>query len=109
MSKQQVIHTIREVLKRHRYIVRAELFGSLARGEDHPGSDVDLLVVYDESRPKGFRAFSIDADLEQSLGRRVDLVQEKLLHGFIKETIHEDRELIYERREEFRHADASAL
>ncbi len=97
MSKQEVVNKIRKVLQRHRYVVKAELFGSLARGEDRPGSDVDLLVVYDENRPKGFRAFSIYGDLENSLGRKVDLVQEKLMHGFIKENIQEDREVIYER------------
>ena len=98
MSKQEVVTTIRKVLNRHRYVVKAELFGSLARGEDRPGSDVDLLVVYDETRPKGFRAFSIYGDLEEALGRKVDIVQERLMHGFIKENIQEDRELIYERR-----------
>jgi hypothetical protein len=97
MSKQEVIKRIQAVLERHRYVVRAELFGSLARGDDTPGSDVDLLVVYDENRPKGFRAFSIYGDLEDSLGRPVDIVQEKLLHGFIKDNIREDREVIYER------------
>ncbi|MCM0754200.1 nucleotidyltransferase domain-containing protein [Desulfovibrio aminophilus] len=97
MSKQEVVDKIREVLQRHRYVVKAELFGSLARGDDKPGSDVDLLVVYDKNRPKGFRAFSIYGDLEKSLGRKVDIVQEKLIHGFIKKNIQEDRELIYER------------
>lgn len=97
MSKQDIVNIIREVLERHRYVVRAELFGSLARGDDTPGSDVDILVVYDESRPKGFRAFSIYDDLEKSLGRKVDLVQEELMHDFIKRNIQEDRELIYER------------
>lgn len=97
MSKQKIVNRIRKVLERHRYVVRAELIGSLARGEDKPGSDVDLLIVYDENRPKGFRAFSIYGDLEESLDRKVDIVQEKLMHGFIKENIKEDRELIYER------------
>ncbi|MDR2694987.1 MAG: nucleotidyltransferase domain-containing protein, partial [Deltaproteobacteria bacterium] len=37
---------IRQVLKRHPYVVKAELFGSLVRGDNKPGSDLDLLVVY---------------------------------------------------------------
>ncbi|MGE4505283.1 MAG: nucleotidyltransferase family protein [Desulfovibrionaceae bacterium] len=98
MGKQEVVATIRKVLERHPYVVRAELFGSLARGGDTPGSDVDILVVYDEKRPKGFRALSIQGELERSLGRSVDLVQEKLLYGCVKKTIATDRELIYERR-----------
>jgi len=63
-----------------RYVVKAELFGSLVRGDDTPDSDVDLLVVYDNSRPKGFRSFAIFDDIETALGRRVDIVQEHLLH-----------------------------
>ena len=97
MSKQEVVNKIKKVLERHRYVMRAELFGSRARGDDSPGSDVDLLVVYDDTRPKSFRAYTIYGDLEDSLGRSVDIVQEKLLHSFVKENIREDRELIYER------------
>ena len=98
MNKKELIGKIRQVLERHRYVMRAELFGSLVRGDDKPESDVDLLVVYDENRPKGFNAFSIFDELEESLGRKVDIVQEHLLYDFVKENIRDNRELIYERR-----------
>lgn len=98
MSKHDIIRNICQVLERHRYVVKAELFGSVARGDDRPDSDVDLLVVYDESRPHGFRAYTIFGDLEKSLGRNVHIVQENLLYGFVKENIRTDREVIYERR-----------
>jgi predicted nucleotidyltransferase len=98
MGKQEVVETIRGVLTRHPYVVRAELFGYLARGEERPDSDVDLLVVYDQNRPRGFRAYSILGEMERALGRRVDMVQEKLLHDFIRKRIQNERELIYERR-----------
>jgi predicted nucleotidyltransferase len=98
MDKKMVIHQIRQVLKRHHYVVKAELFGSLARGDETPDSDVDLLVVYDETRPKGFSAFSIFGELEESIGRKVDIVQEHLLHDFVKKNIQDSREVIYERR-----------
>ena len=97
MDKQEIINKVRLVLERHRYVVKAELFGSLARGDNKPGSDVDLLVVYDNNRPKGFNSFSIFDDLEKSLGRKVDIVQEHLLHDFVKKNIQDVRELIYER------------
>lgn len=98
MGKREVVETIRGVLARHPYVVRAELFGSLARGEDRPDSDVDLLVVYDQTRPRGFRAYSILGEMERALGRHVDMVQEKLLHDFVRESIRGERELVYERR-----------
>ncbi len=49
-----------------------ELFGSLARGDARPASDVDLLV---EFQPVGlFQFFRVQRRLEAILGRRVDLV-----------------------------------
>ena len=57
-----------------RFRVRSlDLFGSLARDEGHPGSDVDLLVEFD-----GAATFDQFMDLkfflEDLLARRVDLV-----------------------------------
>lgn len=98
MSKQEIIKKIKSVLEKHQYVVRAELFGSVARGDDRPDSDVDLLLLYDETRPHGFRAHRIFGDLEKTLGRNVHIVQEKLLYSFVKESIRPDREVIYERR-----------
>jgi len=96
-DKQSIINTIIHVLMHHQYVVRASLFGSLARGDFTDESDVDLLVEFDETRPIGFYAFSLDLALEAAVGRKVDVVQEKLMYDFIKENIAEDLELIYER------------
>ena len=50
-----------------------DIFGSVARGESTPGSDVDLLIEFD--RPVGlFHFFRVQSRLEQILGCRVDLV-----------------------------------
>jgi len=49
------------------------VFGSVGRGEDHPDSDVDILA----DLPAGMGLFGlarVQADLEQILGARVDLV-----------------------------------
>ena len=49
------------------------LFGSVARGDSSPTSDVDLLVEFD--LPVGlFQFFRVQRRLEVILGRRVDLV-----------------------------------
>ena len=51
------------------------VFGSVARGEDRPDSDVDLLA---DSAPPGMSLFGLgareQADLETIVGTRVDLV-----------------------------------
>ena len=49
------------------------LFGSVARDQAEPGSDVDLLVEFD--RPVGyFHLFEVQERLETFLGCKVDLV-----------------------------------
>ena len=59
-----------------RYSVRElSLFGSAARGEMGPDSDIDLLVVFDTSSRIGLIAFArLAAELTELFGRRVDLV-----------------------------------
>ncbi len=51
----------------------ALLFGSAARGEDHEGSDIDLLVEMRDSTLE--RRLDLSAKLEELLGRRVDVVE----------------------------------
>ena len=48
-------------------------FGSYARGEASEDSDVD--IVFDTDAPNLFRAVAMKQDLEELLGRRVDVVQ----------------------------------
>jgi len=62
---------LREALAPHRGIELALVYGSLAAGEERPGSDVDLLVV-GEVRPMAISAAL--ADVEQALGRPVNSI-----------------------------------
>jgi len=78
-------------------VVKAWLFGSFARGEETPLSDVDLLVVLDHSQPIGLKFFGMWTDLEQLLDRPVDLVTEGSLADFAVESVEHDKILIYER------------
>ena len=57
-------------------ILKVWLFGSFARGEGTPLSDVDILVVLDPSQPIGLKFLGMWNDLEQLLDRSVDLVTE---------------------------------
>ena len=52
---------------------RVRLFGSIARGEDRPGSDVDLLVDFDADSSL-FDLIRLTRELEELLGRPVDVV-----------------------------------
>lgn len=54
------------------------LFGSVARGEERPDSDIDLLADIAEGRGFADYLAAID-ELERALGRRVELVIERSL------------------------------
>ncbi len=63
-----------------------DLFGSVARGEASPDSDVDLLVEFD--RPIGlFHFFRVQRRLEEILGRRVDLVMRDAVKRQLRDRI----------------------
>ena len=62
------------------------IFGSVARDEAGPDSDIDLLVEFD--RPVGLFAFvRTKKYLEQILGSRVDLVTPDALRREFRETV----------------------
>jgi uncharacterized protein len=63
---------IRAIASRHRGR-KVALFGSAARGEDGPESDVDLLVEF-EPGSSLFDLLHLQDDLEALLGCRVDVV-----------------------------------
>ncbi|MEW6532056.1 MAG: nucleotidyltransferase family protein [Thermodesulfobacteriota bacterium] len=65
------------------------LFGSAARGELGPSSDVDILVEMRSDHSPWFPAGLI-ADLEELLGRRVHVVTVKALHPYIRDRVVQD-------------------
>lgn len=96
ISTQMMIQQIAEYFKTQP-VVKAWLFGSFARGEQREDSDVDILVVLDHSQPVGLRFFGMYEDLKELLGRNVDLVVDRTLASFARESVNRDKILIYER------------
>lgn len=78
-------------------IIRAWVFGSYARGEASPLSDVDVLVEYEKEGISLLKHAAIICDLEKLLDKPVDLVQMKLLHPNVRDRVIDDLKLIYER------------
>ncbi len=77
-------------------IKRAAVFGSVARGEDRPDSDVDLLVKLGDQPMGMFKYMQFIEELEEVLGRKVDLVTEGA-DRFLKHYISKETKMIYER------------
>ncbi|MGH7956743.1 MAG: nucleotidyltransferase family protein [Opitutaceae bacterium] len=68
---------IRPICEAHA-VARIEIFGSLAEGTAHPGSDVDLLVEFVPGANAGlFEMGALQEALTERLGCRVDLLSRR--------------------------------
>ncbi len=85
-----------EICKRND-ISYCALFGSFARGEADENSDIDLLVRF--SKPKGWDWINAALEIEDALGRKVDLATENMLNKYIRESVLRDLKVIYEETE----------
>ena len=74
-------------------VLKAWLFGSYSRGEQTKDSDVDILVLLDKSRPIGLKFFGMWNDLEELLGRKVDLVSDGTLLPFAQQSAEKERQI----------------
>ena len=79
------VDRIREISRRHG-IRRVRVFGSIARGEAGPESDIDLLIALGPGR--GFRdLMDFCEEVEAALRRRIDVVLEDGLSPYIRERV----------------------
>jgi predicted nucleotidyltransferase len=80
-----------------RYQVRElSLFGSAARGEMRPESDIDLLVEFLPTAQIDLVDYAgLMLDLSRLLGRKVDLVSKNGLKPLIRDTVLEEARLVY--------------
>jgi len=86
---------LEEICRRHG-VEFLGVFGSAARGEDKPGSDVDLLVRYKEGSRGGlFRLVEMSDDLEKLIGREVDLLTEGFLSKYFRDQVVQETKQIY--------------
>ena len=77
-------------------VKRAWIFGSVARGEAVSGSDIDILVDFDEGVSL-MKYSSMIGDLEKLLHKAIDLVSSSALFPWVRPSVDEDKILIYER------------
>ena len=95
MTIEEVKKKAGPILKRHG-VTYAAVFGSLARGEDSPQSDIDILVRL--GRPTGMIGYmQLIESLEERLQKKVDLVTEQGLNKYVRPHVLPDLKTIYEK------------
>jgi predicted nucleotidyltransferase len=81
---------------RARGITRLSLFGSMARGEAGPNSDIDLLIETESAAKVGlFDLFDLREQLGRRLRRPVSFAFRSQMRPWLQEWIEEDRIEIY--------------
>lgn len=78
-------------------VLKAYIFGPVAKGEENENSDIDILVDLDYSKRIGLLFIQMKIDLEILLHKKVDLVSTKGLSSYLKPQIDDEKLLIYER------------
>lgn len=80
----------------HYRVRQLSVFGSVARGQARPDSDVDILVEFLPNAGIGLIEYAgLMLALSEMLGRRVDLVSRPALRPALRDTILEEAQLLY--------------
>lgn len=88
----KLIPEIVDILKKNR-VKRAGIFGSYVKGKEKKNSDIDILI--EPPKGIGFGFVGIQIELEDKLGRKIDLVSYNGLHPLIKKRVlNEEKRII---------------
>ncbi len=81
---------------RQNHIQRLALFGSVLRDDFGPDSDVDVLVEFEPDARVGLRFFTLEQELSEILGRKVDLNTIGFLSKYFKDEVLAEAEVHYD-------------
>lgn len=96
MTSQDLKEKILPILKRND-VEFAAIFGSRARGEGRPDSDLDMIVRF--SVPKSlWELVGLEQELEDVLKMKVDLGTENSLHPLIRPEVKKNLKVLYGQR-----------
>ncbi len=74
-------------------VIKIGLFGSFARDEQNENSDIDVAIEIEKERKSLKNFFGLKRELEEKLGKKVDLGVETALKPIVKERA--QKEIIY--------------
>ena len=97
---QLITMDVLQILKEHEILIKEKfgvkrigIFGSFVRGEEKAGSDIDVLVEFDETKTTFDYYMDLKFYLEDLFKREVDLVIESSIKPRLKDNIM--REVVY--------------
>lgn len=94
MNRDQIFDKVISVLVREG-VKRIAIFGSYARRESRPGSDIDILVEF-SGRKSLLDMVRIERILSEAIGIKVDLLTEKSISPYLVDRIKQEMEVIYQ-------------
>ena len=85
LALESKLKELKPVLAQKYFVNKIGYFGSFARNQQDDDSDIDILIEL--SRPIGWDFFTMEAFLEQTFSRKVDLVTSSALKSQLKDRI----------------------
>ena len=86
--------TIADICRRYR-IRELAIFGSAARGDMRPDSDVDIMIELEPGTHPGLGWWDLEDELEAVFGRKIDALQKKLLKPRVRVEAERDAVVLY--------------
>ena len=80
---------------RRSHICRLSVFGSALRDDFAPDSDVDVLVEFEKGYEPGFAFFSMQDELSEIIGRKIDLNTPGFLSRYFRDDVIKRAEVQY--------------
>jgi len=93
MSLEEIRNKIEPFLK-NRGAEYVAVFGSVARGEDRPDSDIDILVRFNKDISL-LDHIGMAQELEDALKQKVDLITERSLSEHVAPNVKKDLKVLY--------------
>lgn len=94
MNKEHLFNKIITLIKKHG-VKKVAIFGSYARDEEKPKSDIDILVEFSE-RKSLLEHVKIERELSEAVGIKVDLLTEKAISPYLINRIRKEMKVIYQ-------------